>query len=189
MAPGPDGELKVERKRKLILTSFAYFGGNVVTFWATFGLKADICCGESLNFGGLSLCSSAKGVNPPYLQLFYVAREAIKWRMHGSQRWLLGQWIDFSASVCVSVCVQAGFGGCVFVCLWMCALPLWPLSCFGVRSLRHLIMERVVAGNHNRKQTSERRHLYWSEKKKKVLLPRKQKKRERTGFNWERCVR
>lgn len=168
MAPGPDGELKVERKRKLILTSFAYFGGNVVTFWATFGLKADICCGESLNFGGLSLCSSAKGVNPPYLQLFYMAREAIKWRMHGSQRWLLGQWIDFSACLCACpfVCKQV-FGGCVFVCLWMCALPLWPLSCFGVRSLRHLIMERVVAGNHNRNKPLRGGIFIGAKKKKK----------------------
>lgn len=102
----PRRRIKSRKEKKINSHFFCIFWGNVVTFWATFGLKADICCVESLNFGGLSLCSSAKGVNPPYLQLFYVAREAIKWRMHGSQRWLLGQWIDFSACLC----------GCPFVC-------------------------------------------------------------------------
>lgn len=73
----------------------------------------------------------------------------------------------FRVSVWVSVCVQAGFGGCVFVCLWMCALPLWPLSCFGVRSLRHLIMERVVAGNHNRNKPLRGGIFIGAKKKKK----------------------
>lgn len=72
----------------------------------------------------------------------------------------------FRVSVCVSVCVQAGFGGCVFVRVWMCALPLWPLSCFRVRSLRHLIMERVVAGNHNRNKPL-RGGIFIGAKKKK----------------------